>query len=30
VREMPEEMKPRRIAIVNSNDSQAIESKQAA
>jgi molecular chaperone IbpA len=30
VREVPEEMKPRRIAIVNSNDSQAIENKQAA
>jgi molecular chaperone IbpA len=30
VRDVPEEMKPRRIGIVNSNDPRAIESKQAA
>jgi hypothetical protein len=30
VRELPDEMKPRRIAIVNSDEPQAIEDKQAA
>jgi molecular chaperone IbpA len=30
VREVPEAMKPRRIEIANSNQSKAIESKQAA
>jgi molecular chaperone IbpA len=30
LREVPDEMKPRRIAIANSNEPQAIESKQAA
>jgi hypothetical protein len=30
LRELPDEMKPRRIAIVGSNAPPAIESKQAA
>jgi molecular chaperone IbpA len=30
VRDVPEEMKPRRIAIVNSNEPHAMEGRQAA